>query len=157
MVCASVVSTGCVMHMSCISRPMPRWFQRVFLETLPQFLCFKIQLIDEEHGELLPSSNKQNHEYSSGEESSKSTKDCSDIGDNNEVVKLLTFIKKDTDAKNKEAEDQMQWKYASKVVDRILLYLFTLFTVLCTLILCIQIINGSQMEYDEILRELETF
>ena len=157
MVCASVISTGCVMHMSCISRPMPRWVLRVFLDAIPRFICLKIESNDAEQGEVLHSSNQQNHANPSGEENAKSTNDCSDLGKNHEVIKLLRFIKEDTDTKNKEAENQMQWKCVSKVVDRILLYLFTLFTLLCTLILCIQIINGSQIEYAEILRELQTF
>ena len=157
MVCASVISTGCVMHMSCISRPMPRWVQRVFLDAIPLFICLKVQSNDAEQGEVLQSPNQQNHVNSSGEEKAKPTNDCSDLVENHEVIKLLRFIKEDTDTKNKEAEDQMQWKCVSKVVDRILLYLFTLFTLLCTLILCIQIINSSQMDYSEILRELQTF
>ena len=159
MVCVSVFSTGVVMHLSDISRPMPRWVKRVFLDTIPWFLFLSLQSHDIVHVELNKSSNPRNRGDSiqSGEENARGNITSSDLVELREAIELLRYIKADMDTKKQEAEDHMQWKRLSKVVDRILLYLFTLFTVLCTLILSIQIIRGSEMDYEEILRELEEY
>ena len=159
MVCVSVFSTGVVMHLGDIKRPMPRWVKCVFLVTIPRFLFLSVQSHDIVHVELNKSSNQRNRENSvqSGEENATGNNTCSDLVELREAIALLRYIKADMDTKNQEAEDHMQWKRLSRVVDRILLYLFTLFTVLCTLILSIQIIRGSEMDHEEILRELEEY
>ena len=157
MVCVSVFSTGVIIHLSDISRPMPRWVKRVFLDTIPRFLFLSVQSHDIEYVDVNKSSNQRSREDSvkSGEENTTGNNECSELVELREAIELLRYIKADMDTKKQQAEDHMQWKRLSKVVDRILLYLFTLFTVLCTLIISMQIIRGSEMDYEGILRELE--
>ena len=156
MVCVSVLSTGVVMHMSSISQPMPRWVEHVFLDIIPRFLFLSVQSRAIEGVKVSKSSNQDDNDEANTK-TDKEIQDCSDLVKYHELNSFLKFIKADMDTKRKEDEDHMQWKLLSKVVDRILLYLFTLFTVLCTLIISIQIITGSEMEYDEILRELGNY
>ena len=164
MVCVSVLSTGVVMHISGISQPMPRWIQRIFLDIIPRLLCLSPLSVEYESVEAIESLRTRNHKDSdvlkNGKENAKPTNAAESsfaFAKFEDHLHILKFIKQDMIAKNKDIKEQLLWKRLSKVVDRILLYLFTFFTVLCTLILSIQIIRGSEMEYDEILRELEEF
>ena len=143
---------------------MPRWIQRVFLDIIPRFLCLSPRSLEYTSVEGIQLTNTQNHVDSDILKNGKENAKPNNVAESSfefvkfeEQVHILRFMKEDMIAKNKETKEQLQWKRLSKVVDRILLYLFTLFTVLCTLILSIQIIRGSKMEYDEILRELEEF
>ena len=106
-----------------------------------------------------PNQRHYDEEAENGKESKEKTKELeerSDLMGCNEAIQLLRSIKDNLDIKHKDDNlTQAQWKRLSVVIDRILLCVFTSVTVLCTIILCIQIIDGSRAEYDAILRELE--
>ena len=164
MVCVSVISTGIVMHISGISQPMPKWIKRIFLDIIPRCLCLSSgEPRDNEKREIIQVSSQRQDDNSDtvrivngSVKVVKEVESSAEAGEHHsETADLLRFMKLDIDTKNRESVNQWQWKRLSIVIDRILLYLFTLFTVLCTLIICIQLITGSSIEFDKIEQELE--
>ena len=162
MVCVSVLSTGFVMHVSSLSQSMPRWVEHVFLEIIPRRLCLTTgprYYNDREEVMTVPNQLQYDDVAKNGKETKMKNNQVEAPPDTpgfNEAIALLRSIKDNLDIRHKDDDlTQLQWKRLSVVIDRILLCVFTLFTVLCTLILSIQIIDGSKAEYDAILRELD--
>ena len=139
MVCVSVIATGFVMHLSATPQPMPRWVEQVFLEMIPRLLCLKSGPLADENSEPLmrrSSLNNQQVETVSG--------NITDVED------TFAFLERDVKIKNSQAFEQMQWRRVSMVVDRLLLVISIIFIILCTLLITIEIITGSEERFDEI-------
>ncbi|XP_072021495.1 uncharacterized protein [Amphiura filiformis] len=158
MVCLSVISTGIVMHLSAISQPMPKWVKRILLEKLPRVLCVSFQI----HAEGADMANKSifeiHHTNKNGMVDVKEENDDSagrETKTFNEMVELLKYIKEDINIKNDENAEHLQWQCVSIIIDRMLLYLFSVFTIICTLYLAILTVHGSVEDYNDILKELE--
>ncbi|XP_072021464.1 neuronal acetylcholine receptor subunit alpha-2-like [Amphiura filiformis] len=164
MVCISVLATGVVMHVSAISQPMPKWMKRLFLEIIPRVLCLStyqshinlatftskpISEIHDAEGHVILENGKvatsTDNGYSIGQERQAS---C-------ETVELLKYMKDNTMIKDIETSEHLQWLRLSMIIDRILLYLFSVFTIVCTFYLGVLIVQGSVDEYNDILNELE--
>ena len=159
------------MHIGDLSQPMPRWVHRVFLEIISRILCLTSTKASYSNGDSDKTniiqnglSQNQNPLGSNSVETEQKLKETPEtnteaspdsLAQIHEAIALLRSIKADMDAKDAENAEHLQWRQLSIVLDRILLYLFTSFTLLCTLILCIQIIRGSANKYDETLRELD--
>ncbi|XP_072021489.1 neuronal acetylcholine receptor subunit alpha-6-like [Amphiura filiformis] len=167
MVCCSVISTGVVMHLSAISQPMPRWVKRIFLEKIPRFLClsaFPFQNHTEGPDIQNIKSIVENHHTDNSAVLERRKVDVSAESDDsvglepkhfNEIVELVKYIKEDIVVKNNENSEYFQWRRVSIIIDRMLLYLFSVFTIICTLYLAILTVHGSVEEYKDILKELE--
>ena len=156
MVCVSVISTGFVMHISGISQPMPKWIKRVFLDIIPRCLCLSPGEPRDHGGEKVTS--QWYCEGSDGKENMNSCErkeSCTEFEKYNDSVDLLRFMTEDISGKNKQIIEHLQWRRLAIVVDRVLLYLFTLFVVLSTASLFVQIVNGGRMDHDEIMRKLD--
>ena len=66
----------------------------------------------------------------------------------------LRFLMSDVKIKNDIAFEHTQWRRVSIVVDRLLLAIFSIYIVLCTILLTIKIITGSEEHFDDIKRNL---
>ncbi|XP_072021478.1 CHRNA7-FAM7A fusion protein-like [Amphiura filiformis] len=167
MVCCSVISTGFVMHVGGLSQPMPKWVKRFFLEIAPQTMCLSAYTNQNRVDDMADVAKQPNldNDHSDGNCALENRKidDCKEPVDSvgheqhtlNEVVELLEYIKKDIDIKNVESSEHLQWRRVSIIIDRMLLYLFGLFTIVCTLYLSVLIVYGSVQEYNTILNDLE--
>ena len=145
---------------------MPKLIKRVFLDIIPRYLCLSSgKPGDRGMKEIIQVPNQRQDENSDpvgivngSVEVLKEVESSAEAGEHHsETNGLLRFMTVDIDTKNtcRESLNQWQWKRLSIVIDRILLYLFTLFTALCTLIICIQLITGSRIEYDKIECEFD--
>ncbi|XP_072014930.1 acetylcholine receptor subunit beta-like [Amphiura filiformis] len=159
MVCISVISTGVVMHVSGISQPMPNWIRRLFLEMLPRFLCLPVYSFEAPYIDAADvTENQHNNDNANGKvDATNENKDYVGVEPKtfNKTVELLRYIKDDIDTKNAANLEHLQWRRVSIIIDRLLLYLFTTFTIVCTFYIGVQIGVGSVGEYDEILYDLE--
>ncbi|XP_072014908.1 neuronal acetylcholine receptor subunit alpha-9-like [Amphiura filiformis] len=168
MVCISVVSTGVVMHVSGISQPMPRWMKRVFLEIIPRLLCLStysyqshVNLAADFVSRSFPENHDANgHDILENGKVDTSTGNGDSVGQERqkscETVELLKYMTDNIMIKNVETSEHLQWRRLSMIIDRLLLYLFSLFTIVCTFYLGVLIVQGSVDEYNDILNELET-
>ena len=141
MVCVSVIATGFVMHLSATTQQMPRWVEQVFLEMIPCLLCLQPGPLANGNGEPLMRRSSLNNQEVGVETISGNIKDAEDI---------LSFLKHELKIKNSQAFQQMQWRRVSMVIDRLLLVIFIIFIILCTLLLTIEIITGSEERFDDI-------
>ncbi|XP_072014940.1 neuronal acetylcholine receptor subunit alpha-10-like [Amphiura filiformis] len=159
MVCISVISTGVVMHVSGISQPMPRWIKRLFLEIFPRLLCLSVYSFEAPHIDAADiCENQHNNDNANGKvDATNENEDSVGVEPKtfNKTVELLRYIKDDIDSKNADTLEHLQWRRVSIIIDRMLLYLFSMFTIVCTVYIGFQIITGSVGEYDDILYELE--
>ncbi|XP_072014971.1 neuronal acetylcholine receptor subunit beta-2-like isoform X2 [Amphiura filiformis] len=166
MVCCSVISTGVVMHLSAISQPMPTWVKRIFLEKVPRFLCLTTFSFgkDAEGEDMENKSIFENHDTNDRAILEDGKVDVSTEGKDsvgrepksfNDFVELVKYIKEEIAIKNDENSDHILWQRVSVIIDRMLLYLFSLFSFICTLYLGVLIAHGSEAEYNDILNELE--
>ena len=143
MVGVSVIATGIVMHLSATSQPMPRWVEHVFLEMIPCLICISSGPVGNS-GPLIRSSSLNNQQP-----------EAETVSENiNHVEDTLCFLKHDVKVKNSQAFAHMQWRRLSMIVDRLLLAIFSIFIILCTLLLTIKIITGSEERFDEIKNTL---
>ena len=67
----------------------------------------------------------------------------------------LNFLKADTERKNADSLEAAQWRRVSIVVDRLLLYIFSTFGIVCTIYMTTEIVVGSSNDYDSQLKEFE--
>ena len=67
----------------------------------------------------------------------------------------LNFLKADTERKNADSLEAAQWRRVSIIVDRLLLYIFSTFGIVCTLYMTTEIVFGSSNDYDSQLKEFE--
>ena len=145
MVCVSVIATGIVMHLSAISQPIPRWVEHVFLEMIPCLICLQPGPFKDENSEPLIRSSSLNNQQPGTDSVSGNIKHAEDT---------LCFLKHDLKVKNSQAFEHVQWRRVSMVCDRLLLAIFSIFIILCTILLTIEIITGSEERFDEIKRNL---
>ena len=75
-------------------------------------------------------------------------------GNKQQSEDIFRFLMNDVKIKNDFAFEHTQWRRVSIVVDRLLLAIFSIFIVLCTLLLSIQIVTGSEESFDDIKRNL---
>ena len=168
MVCASVIATVLVIHLSAISQPVPPWVNTLFLKIIPRLMCLSVEpgpatvlanrgkeYIDEQskhlgaaqNGIMINANQKSDPEvYPPHQNSSK---------DLQELVSAFNYLKADTERKNAESLEQAQWRRVSIVVDRILLYIFSIFAIVCTVFLTTQVVVGSSNDYKREMREFE--
>ena len=153
MVCISVISTGFVMHISGLSQPMPRWVKRLFLDIIPRFLCLSVYSdVDlEQFGELSHNQVDKNDLIENGVELNDAAE---------EIETSVGILQKESSSRVAERskclkDDKAKWRRLSIIIDRMLLYLFSLFTIFCTTYLSIRMISGSAKEYDDILQDLD--
>ncbi|XP_072024620.1 neuronal acetylcholine receptor subunit alpha-9-like [Amphiura filiformis] len=169
MVCASVMATGVVMHLSSISRPVPRWVKCVFLDFLSRVLCVSPVNLNDSQGTSTPRSTIQNPTakdvyLSKGDDGTEVVNDNSVTqgpvsrfnSELREVLDTLHFIKTDLTFKNACKLDHLQWRWVAIICDRLLLHIFVIFMVVCTLWLSLAIVLGSEEAYDEVKRDLDT-
>ncbi|XP_072014951.1 neuronal acetylcholine receptor subunit beta-3-like [Amphiura filiformis] len=162
MVCISVISTGFVMHVSGISQPMPRWIKRIFLEIVPRSMCLSVYSFQAHHidaADIFENQHNNDNAVIANGKVASTKENVDSVGVEpktfNKTVELLRYIKEDIDTKNTATLEHLQWRRVSIIIDRMLLYLFSTFTIVCTFYLAVQIVTGSMGEYDEILYELE--
>ena len=150
MVCISVLLTGIVMHISSLQQPMPKWIRRVFLEILPPILCLSNLINMEKNMGII-----ENEQIDGGDETGDLIDEKQPSSENDVIVKLLEYIREDIQRKTHDSLQNLQWRRLSVIIDRIFLILFTAFVMACTIYLTLDIVSGSQKEYDDILDDLE--
>ncbi len=144
-VCISVISTGFVMHISGLSQPMPRWIKRLFLDIIPRFLCLSVYS-DVDPVQFEERLLDKTHEDKNDVTENGINDTASDNGISVGNINKGSFL---------EDDFKVKWRRLSIIIDRMLLYLFSLLTIVCTLYLSIQVTLGSGKEYDEILQDLD--
>ncbi|XP_072051148.1 neuronal acetylcholine receptor subunit alpha-9-like [Amphiura filiformis] len=166
MVCASVFTTGIVMHVSALSQPVPRWVKRVFLQFLPRILCLTSGPLEDDFcvtvhpTNTIQNSNAQELSHENGMSKqeittgiiSNTTKTLKELQD---ALENLRSVMMELTNKNAHNVEHMQWRRVSIIVDRLLLNIFGLFMIVCTIYLTIEIVIGSEEEYDAVKRDLE--
>ncbi|XP_072023062.1 neuronal acetylcholine receptor subunit alpha-10-like [Amphiura filiformis] len=161
MVCVSVIATGIVMHMSALSQPVPRWVKRVFLHFLPRVLCLSpdanedssdgtktFQIANPNSRESIESSVEELHANSANQVSSTSVFE-------ERLDKLENIVKMNLANRNGQTFEKMQWRRVSIIADRLLLNTFSLFMIVCTVYITLEVVIGSEEEYDAVKRDLE--
>ncbi|XP_072014246.1 neuronal acetylcholine receptor subunit alpha-10-like [Amphiura filiformis] len=173
MVCASVITTGIVMHVSALSQPVPRWVKRVFLHFLTRILCLSAGPLEGDIGEpvipttIIPNSNarelpiengnvkghtngiNKQHTTATTSNTYTASKELED------GLETLRFMKLDLTNKNAHKFEHMQWQRVSIILDRLFLNIFSVFMIVCTIYLAMEIVIGTEEEYDAIKRDLE--
>ncbi len=135
---------------------MPRWIKRLFLDIIPRFLCLSVYSdvdpvqFGEHHNKHedkkgVIENGKQLNDTGEESEDNGISIGNSQKGSNSEVAELLQFMK----------NDKGKWRRLSIIIDRMVLYLFSLFTIISTTYLSIRVIDGSAKEYDDILQDLD--
>ncbi len=154
MVCISVIATGFVMHISVLSHPMPRWIKRLFLDIIPRFLCLSVYSDVDLVGErVLDKTHEDNNgvivngiELNDAAEDNGTSVGSAPKASSSEVADLLQFLKDD---------NKFKWRRLSIIIDRMLLYLFTLFAIVCTTYFGVGVFIKSAEEYDMIFQDLD--
>ncbi|XP_072023061.1 neuronal acetylcholine receptor subunit alpha-9-like [Amphiura filiformis] len=163
MVCVSVIATGIVMHVSALSQPVPRWVKCVFLHFLPRVLCLSPDTIEENSDgtkTFLIENPNSRVSIENGVEELRANQVLSVVTDNNITSTLIERLDKldmklDLANRNAQTFEQMQWRRVSIIVDRLLFNTFSLFMIVCTVYITLEVVIGSEEEYDAVKRDLE--
>ncbi|XP_072041536.1 neuronal acetylcholine receptor subunit alpha-3-like [Amphiura filiformis] len=170
MVCVSVIATGIVMHVSALSQPVPRWVKLVFLHFLPRVLCLSpdpientldgtkhFQIENPNSSESIESCVEDLHANHANQVSSKVTDNniTSIMNMMKEILETLRFMKTNLTNRNEQTLEQMQWRRVSIIVDRLLLNIFSLYMIVCTVYITVEILIGSEEEYEAVKLDLE--
>lgn len=150
LVSTSVIATVIVIHMSRIThKPAPSWIQWLVLNKLPRFVC--IDDVGKWHRHMQKSSFRS---------STTCSEKCAIPTVSNNGVSALSKsttnnVNASTSASNfeqvveEEQQNQHEWKLVSLVVDRYLMVIFSIATIVITVTILAIIIIGSREEFDK--------
>ena len=175
MVCFSVVCTVLVIHIGSSARPVPRCIRWLFLDFLPNIVCLRhlersqilninvhqkinpleegehivLQNGDEEQCEYLNEhTNRLNHTHHTPGRSGSLRPPCKACeSENTETKKRLEFVVKDIQEKKLAEAIRSDWHQVAVVVDRCLLIIFVMFSLVSTLILAAALLTGINQTY----------
>ena len=150
LVSTSVIATVIIIHMSRITyRPVPSWVQWLVLNKLPRFVC--IDDVGKWHRHMKKLSFRSSNTCSE--------KCAIPTVANNEVSALSKSTTNDVNAPTpasnfeqvaqEEQQNQHEWKLVSLVVDRYLMVIFSIATIVITIIILVFVVIGSRAEFDQ--------
>ncbi|XP_072030304.1 neuronal acetylcholine receptor subunit alpha-10-like [Amphiura filiformis] len=176
MVCLSVVCTVLVIHIGSSARPVPRCIRWLFLDVLPTIVCLrhlersqilnlnvqKINPLEEgEHIVLQNGDEEQceyrnehtsrvthNHQMPNRTSTTRSQSRACD-SENSETKKRLEYVVKDIQEKKLTEAIRSDWHQVAVVVDRCLLIIFVVFSIVSTLTLAAALLSGINHSYLE--------
>ena len=177
MVCVSVIATVLVIHLSAISQPVPPWVNTLFLRIIPRLMLLSVEpgentntgapaVVWANHGSNESADDKSHVKHIEATTNGmvmnqKMIPDANHAPQQNPGKELqsmacaLNFLKADTERKNADSLEAAQWRRVSIIVDRLLLYIFSTFGVVCTIYMTTEIVFGSNNDYDSQLKEFE--
>ena len=142
MVCLSVVTTVVVIHVSARSETVPQWVHFIFLRCLARLTCmYEPEFEHPTPAEEKWSAKKCAFKLLGGNGDEKLENKDSDHNPNggfsmpSSVVADIHFLRTSVEEKNAEDLLVQQWKHVGKVIDRCLLWVFSLYALLTTVIL----------------------
>ena len=165
MMCASVIATALVIHLSANSKPIPRWVNHIFLEIVPRMICYtdgsrevddtvsRIADGPSPHEEENNEMEKSDGSHTESDQANEESKNDSDLSkEHREISVILQRLKRDLEEKNSSSYQQHQWRRVSIIIDRLLLYIFSVFTTVCTGLIMSLLIVGSAKDFDAATR-----
>ena len=166
MVCVSVVCTVLVIHIGSSARPVPRCIRWFFLDFLPSIVCLRhlersqilnmnvqkinpleegehivLQNSDEEQCEYRNEHTRVNHNHQTPNRDSIRLQHCK-CDNSDETKKRLDFLIKDIQEKKLSDSIRSDWHQVAVVVDRCLLIVFIVFSLVATLTLAASLLSG---------------
>ena len=144
MVCLSVISTVFVIHVSARNEAVPRWVELVFLRYLACLVCMpQPRLQTRPSGQMLPESTTMECNLSNedaGDERRANNRSGDDVAKGgiclpSSVVDDIHYLRSNIEDKNDEDLVVQQWKHIGKVIDRCLLWVFSMYALITSVVL----------------------
>ena len=167
MVCASVIATVLVIHLSAISQPVPSWVNTLFLRIIPRLIFLSVgpgadrittRGLHSNHEEECVKSDVESDDIDAIQNENHRSSNlviCKELQDIASALNSLKRLDQDISRKNEQRLEHVQWRRVAIIVDRLLLYTFSLFTVACNIYFAMHIVLGSDKNYDKELAEFE--